>query len=254
MRVIPNIADIVLYNNELHVLDLRIAIMEEFVDKFYVVQSTKTFQGHPKPILESHPHPKVQLVTIEYPEGLDTWGRDRYHRNFKVDFQGEFAPHDIVLCSDLDEVINPDSLQWLKNNFDPNKTYSFEQINHQYYLNNRNLSESWAGSKACSVEKYLSPNLVVQAHRDSQNHELIKKGGWHWTFLGGEDVLKRKIQSYAHTEHNNNYTIDSIKYRIESNEDIFQRGFELKVFPIDSDDYPNYVRTHQEELAKYIKQ
>lgn len=248
----PKVIDIVLYNNEYHVLDLRVNILQDVVDKFYVVQSNRTFSGIPKSILVDYPHDKVEVVTIEYPENLDTWGRDRYHRNYKVDLS-QFAPDDIVICSDLDEVPNPDKVQWLKENFDPNKSYTFEQINHQYYLNNRNLSEPWAASNAVSVEKYLSPGLVVQALRDNPCDIMIPDGGWHWTFLGGEEILQRKIISYAHQEHNNNYTLDSIKYRMIENQDIFNRGFVLQVFPIDTDDYPKYVRENQDKLAEYIK-
>ena len=39
------IVDIFLFNNEMEVLDLRIKILEDVVDKFIIREATHTFQG-----------------------------------------------------------------------------------------------------------------------------------------------------------------------------------------------------------------
>ena len=245
------IVDVTLYNNELHVLDLRVNILQDVVDVFYVVQATQTFSGLPRKILESYDHPKVKLVTIDFPDGLTTWDRDHYQRNYKVDVSG-YSADDIVLISDLDEIPNPDVVEFLRENFDETQSYSFSQIMHQYYLNNQNISEPWAGTRAVSVGKYLAPILVPQALRDTEANIGLANGGWHWSFLGDEEFLKAKIESYAHQEYNNRFTLDSIVYRKDDNKDIFDRGFILKTVELD-EQYPKYVRENQELLAPYIK-
>jgi len=259
------IIDVTLINTELHLLDLRINILQDVVDEFYVVQATKTFSGLPKKTFShnDYSHPKLHYVTIEFPEGLGTWDRDHYQRNYKVlDITGykrdpemslKLSDDDIVLISDLDEVPNPEKLLELKKTFNPDLTYSFTQIMHQYYLNNQNISEPWAGSKACSVERYTSDNLIPQQLRDSSGHQLIENGGWHWSFLGDEEFLKNKIESYAHQEHNNRFTKDSIIYRKDDNKDIFDRGFTLQTVKLDST-YPTYILENQDKLKQYIKE
>jgi beta-1,4-mannosyl-glycoprotein beta-1,4-N-acetylglucosaminyltransferase len=246
------IVDISLINDELHILDLRVKILEDIVDKFYVVQATKTFSGLKKKCLssEDYSHPKVEFVTIDFPDGLDTWSKEYYQRNYKVDLSS-YSPDDLVLLSDLDEVPNPEVLKQLSENFDINTIYGFSQIMHQYFLNNQNTSELWAGTRALSVEKYSS-ELTPQQVRMSAASILLKDGGWHWSFLGDEESLRNKIISYSHQEHNNNYTLDSIIYRLNNNEDIFERGFVLKAVEID-ETYPKYVRENQDKLEKYIK-
>jgi len=89
--------------------------------------------------------------------------------------------------------------------------------------------------------------------RDSSGHQLIENGGWHWSFLGDEEFLKNKIESYAHQEHNNRFTKDSIIYRKDDNKDIFDRGFTLQTVKLDST-YPTYILENQDKLKQYIKE
>ena len=45
------VVDIVLFNNELELLDLRVKLLEDVVDFFIVKEATHTFQGDPKELL-----------------------------------------------------------------------------------------------------------------------------------------------------------------------------------------------------------
>jgi beta-1,4-mannosyl-glycoprotein beta-1,4-N-acetylglucosaminyltransferase len=247
------IVDIFLFNNEIEVLDLRVKILEDVVDKFIVREATHTFQGEPKECLAStYKHPKVFVSTIETPTALDTWERERFQRSFKINFE-EFGikENSIILTSDLDEIPDPKALLWLRDNFNSDAIYAFEQKMYQYYLNVRNLSEEWSGSRACSTETYLKYDAEFLRQRKDLCLTILD-AGWHWSFLGGEEQIEKKIASYSHEEYDNEEVIKQIAKRMLNNEDVFGRGFTLQTVPLD-DSYPSYILENQDKLSHLIR-
>ena len=246
------IVDIVLFNNEIELLDLRVKILEDVVDRFIIKESIETFQGQPKECLAStYEHPKVQSFLIGSFPG-STWERERFQRSIKVDLEAWVVSKDaIILTSDLDEVPNPEALKWMKENFNPDAMYAFDQKMFQYYLNVRNLDEEWSGTRACSVEKY---NHIDAEYLRQSKHLclLLPDSGWHWSFLGGFEAIKQKIESYSHEEYNNEETLSQITTRLFNNEDVFDRGFRLETVELDSS-FPKYILENQEKLAHLIK-
>ena len=244
-----------MFNNEIETLDLRINILNCVVDQFYVVEADKTHQGDYKECLRSYSDDRVEVVTIQFPEGLDDWGRENYQRQFKVDL-GAFHDDDIVLISDLDEVPDPKKLFLLRDEiWDPEFFYAFEQLMHQYYLNNVNTTEPWSGTRALSVEHYKAIDLqTLRGEWGINNYRpiIIQNGGWHWSFLGGVQAIHTKIGSYAHKEFNNDYILNNIQNNINNNIDVFGRNNVLETVPVD-ERYPEYIRDNQDKLQHLIK-
>ena len=247
------VVDITLFNNELDILDLRVKILEDVVDHFFILEATTTHQGGPKENLaNTYTHPKVKVITFDFPEGLGNWDRVAYHRNQHIDFKTFGIDDDaIIITSDLDEVPDPKAIAWLKNNFNSDALYCFEQSMFQYYLNVRNHSEEWNGTRACSVQKYNE--WGSERIRNSKHLGLtLPQAGWHWSFLGGEKMIEEKIRSFAHTEYLNEETLSNIKTRLMNNEDVFNRGHKLETIEID-ESFPDYIRDNQDKLAHLIR-
>ena len=242
------------YNNETHMLDIRVGVLRDVVDKFYIVEATQTHQGKPKDCLRVYNDPKVEVVTIDFPDNLGNWGRENYQRDYIIELS-EYNDDDIVLVTDLDEVPNPDKIELLKEIFDPEFSYSLNMKIYQYYLNNENVTEGiWEKAKACSVGRYRSQGFIAT---DLRLHEMsinVPNAGWHWTFCGGKEFIRNKIESYAHAEFNNNETKSQIEQRIAENLDTLGRPFELIAMSIDSDEFPEYVCANRESLKQYIKE
>jgi beta-1,4-mannosyl-glycoprotein beta-1,4-N-acetylglucosaminyltransferase len=247
------VVDISLFNNELDILDLRVKILEGVVDHFFVLEATTTHQGTPKECLgKTYVHPKVHMITFDFPDGLSNWDRVQYNREYPVDFEAfGVSPDSIVLTSDLDEIPDPNAVKFLKENFNPEVIYSFEQQMHQYYLNVQNLSEPWNGTRACTIQKYRE--WGSERLRNSEHLTMkFPNAGWHWSFLGGEKMIEEKIRSFAHTEYLNEETLSNIKNRLLNNEDVFNRGHKLVVVEL-GDSYPEYVLQNKEKLAHLIR-
>jgi beta-1,4-mannosyl-glycoprotein beta-1,4-N-acetylglucosaminyltransferase len=244
------ICDIVLYNDEKFLLDIRREILKDVVDLFIVKQGDTTFSGLPRDLfVPDQDNTKTEI--IEFPEGMDTWGRDRYQRGYILDLEKYDVDDDwIILTNDLDEVPDPKALEWLKNNFDEKEVYSFEQTMFQFFLNVVNTSEPWAGTRACSLETYKK--IDAETLRQQHMTNILPNAGWHWSFLGGKEVIEKKIKSYAHQEYNNEFILNDIHRKMNENKDIFDRGFELKTVVID-ESFPEYIIKNQEELSSLIK-
>ena len=244
-----SVIDIVTFNNEFHLLDLRVKILENVVDRFYVIEATQTHQGAPKECRgHEYVHPKVQIVTIDFPENLDNWGRENYQRAYAIRLE-EFETNDMVLTGDLDEIPDPEAIAWLKDNWDPTQIYLFNQLMFQYYLNNRNFSEEWHGTRATNLANYYKFNGQGLRFIDGLK---LPNAGWHFSFLGGQEVLRKKITEYAHSEFNNDEVLDSIEERLKNNQDIFNRGMILETVEID-ESFPQYIRDNQDKLQEFIK-
>ncbi len=244
------IVDITLYNGEKFLLDIRREILKDVVDLFIVKQATTTFSGLPRELfVPDQENTKTEVVN--FPENLDTWGRDRYQRGHILDLE-KYGVDDnwIILTSDLDEVPDPNALEWLKENFEDDEIYSFEQTMFQFFLNVVNTSESWAGTRACSLKTYKK--IDAETLRQQYMTNVLPNAGWHWSFLGGKQMVENKIKSYAHQEYNSEFILNDINRKINENKDIFERGFVLKTVTID-ENFPEYIRENQEKLQKYIK-
>ena len=65
--------------------------------------------------------------------------------------------------------------------------------------------------------------------------------------------LSKKIQSFAHGEFNKSSITkeDNIKSKIESGQDVLERGFKLKKVDIDTS-FPKYIIDNKEKLKKWI--
>ena len=83
--------------------------------------------------------------------------------------------------------------------------------------------------------------------------QQIINGGWHFSFLHKPSDIALKIKSYSHGEFNKNKFVDEekIKEKIANNEDIFDRGFELKKVTID-ESYPDFIQENKSKLEDWI--
>ena len=130
-----------------------------------------------------------------------------------------------------------------------------------YKLNLQNLNESnWIGSRMSLKKNFPIPqklrNLKFKEYpfwRFDKTRLQIIKGGWHFSFLQNPSDIAKKIMSYSHGEFNKNEITDErkIQTKIANNQDIFDRGFDLKKINID-DRYPEFIKNNINLLKQWI--
>ena len=268
--------DCFMYFDEDVVLDMRLNILNKIVDKFVIVESKKDHAGNSKKLnFEFNKFNKFKdkikyLVVEDLPfkkklfsyswRNKDSWLRENFQRNYLFEGFKEDDDNDLVMISDIDEIPNPEKVD----KFDKNKKYAcFIQKNFQTKINLINSSRPyWEGTRIC-VKKYLkSPQWLknIKLKRKSfwkiykpNIPQIIKDGGWHFSFLKEPVDISKKIKSYAHQEYNIKKfnDINSIENKIKNKQDILGRDFYYKKIEID-DSYPEFIRENKKLLKKWI--
>ena len=257
------------YFDEDYMVDLRLNILNQYVDFFVISESTRTHQGKEKKInFDINKFPKfkdkIKFVVADYKEKINfvkhSGGEspiEQHQRNSLIEGIKDASPDDLIILSDSDEI--PD-LTKLKTINKMSKFVAFSQQMFMYKLNLKNLDESnWIGSKI-TKKKYISSmqdlrNLKFKEYPfwriDKKNLQIIK-GGWHFSFLQTPEQILNKIKSFSHGEFNgDDINEKNIEEKILKNQDIFGRDIILKKIKIDSN-YPKYILENEDKFKKWI--
>ena len=257
------------YFNEDHIVDLRLNVLDKYVDYFVISESTKTHQGKIKKInfdlnKFSRFKDKIRFIVADYSKEIDFQKHiggespiEQHQRNSLSEGIKDANPNDLIILSDTDEIPDLTKLSEIR------KTKKFIAFSHQmfmYKLNLKNLDESnWIGSKI-TKKKYLKSmqslrNLKFKNYpfwRIDKFHLQIINGGWHFSFLQTPEQILNKVKSFSHGEYDdNNLDKSQIAEKILKQKDIFNRNISLKKIVLDNS-FPEYLIKNKDKFLKWI--
>ena len=267
--------DCFMYFDEDVVLDIRLNVLNDKVDKFVIVESKMDHSGNEKKLNFDINNFKKFKNKIEYLvvdelqvkkkmlsyswRNEPSWLRENFQRNFLSHGYKNEDDNDCIMISDIDEIPDPKKI----NLFDKKKKYAcFIQRNFQMKINLFNSTiPNWYGTRIC-IKKYLkSPqwlrNIKVKKKfwkfYKPKPPQLIPDSGWHFSFLKDPDQISKKIKSYAHQEYNKEMfsNINAIKERIDNNRDLLERDYKYKKIDID-ETFPEYIIKNKKNLIRWI--
>ncbi|MFL2851885.1 MAG: hypothetical protein ACJZ76_02660 [Candidatus Pelagibacter sp.] len=228
------IYDCFMYFDEEMILDLRLNILDKYVDYFVIVESIFNHKGD-KRNLQFNPKKfekfKEKIIYLTYDENPmmiekvyenDSEGeksrkfifnaayRENGQRNFISNGLKKAKDEDIILISDVDEIPN---LEKLDLNNTKKKIILFKQDMFYYKFNLKLPNLIWAGTKACKKKNLLSPQWLRNI-KDKKfsffridtffsktkyiNIKFIDDGGWHFTNIKTAEEIQHKLKSYLH--------------------------------------------------------
>lgn len=249
------------FNGEKDILRLHLSILDNYVDKFIIVEANKTFSGHDKPlyffrdqryfkqwwkkidyyVVNDWDDPEIWQQAIESPntKGAQHWKREFYikesiHKALKA---SKVQDDDTLFIGDVDELIDPSA------HYESAVPFKAKLRVYTYYLNNES-SEQFHGTL---VAQYKDVKNKCLNHMRS-NTKLNSKGphlGWHFTSQGGLKELERKIND-SYTEES--YNTPAIQKNLATNHknriDFLGRNF---TFRVNEDNWPQYLKDHRNE-------
>ena len=262
------------YNANL-LFELRFNILKDYVDYFVVCEANKDHTGNFKnfnfdPKIPKEYKDKIIYIKVNDLPSIKLKGKKDYkllsiqmenlHKGIK-----NAKPDDLIIFSDEDEIINPNAIsEFKKENY---KFGIFLQNMYYYKFNIMSVDEgngNWPGTRICKKKNLKSffnfrllkvKNLNYPFWRidKEKSIQLIKKGGWHFTYLMSPRQISQKIMSMAHTE------FDKVEFKNEINiikniknlEDLFSRNIKLKKVKIDNT-FPRYLRENDEIYKDWI--
>jgi beta-1,4-mannosyl-glycoprotein beta-1,4-N-acetylglucosaminyltransferase len=253
------IIDCFLFFNEIDLLKLRLKELNDVVDHFVLVESTKTFSNKQKSLfydsnkeLFTEYHNKItHLVCSKMPANRiwrsrrrSAWKRQEIQRNFLAEGINKISPNndDLILLSDVDEIPDPRTLLELKDS----KFSSLANLEQDLYYYNITCrhEEKWHLALISSY-KSLMPHLnSLHRLRIDRSHpskaSIIPRGGWHFSYFGGVDAIMNKIKNLsAHTEIDRPEISNpgKIQKLVSERKDILLRGETFEYIEPNENDY-----------------
>jgi len=198
------LVDTFMFYNELTVLELRLNLLDEYVDRFVLVESEVNHKGGPKPLFFqenkdrfakwAHKIHHIIVTAEESPTDEDPWSREKYQRNCILRGLDDVPPEAIVMVSDVDEIPDFSKVPFEKL---PHIVNSVHMWMFEYSLDHLFTGEPWFGTVITNAElfKRMGPNYF-RDHR--WKFPVLAYSGWHLSSFGDAQHVWNKIQTYAH--------------------------------------------------------
>ena len=228
------IFDCFMYYDEELMLDLRLNLLNNYVDEFVIVESCYTHSGVPRKLLfninkyskfkdkinyiisEKLPH-NLSILNDKDSENLknsklilNAAKRENFQRNEILSGLNSAHLDDLIIISDVDEIPNLE-----KNNVKEvkNKIILFKQDFFYYKFNLKLNNYPWFGSKACRKKNLISPQWLrnvkskkylfwridtLFSKNKYQNLKIINNGGWHFSNIKSPADIEKKMKTYLH--------------------------------------------------------
>ena len=250
------IFDCTTFFKEKMMMDVRFNILDEYVSKFIVVESTFSHSGEKKKLhfnINDYPKfkEKIEYIVIENePVDLikdDKLLKDSYYKRSnslkRIEQSYEYmlngldsaVDNDLILLSDNDEIPNLSSL--LIEDLKKTDYVIFKQLFFYYKFNLFYDRVPWFGTKGCKKKrlkklstirnlknkKYPFWRLDTYFSDIKQNNlKVVDKGGWHFTNIKTPEELFDKFINFGHHDEFElaNIDLDKIKEKI-SNKEVF---------------------------------
>jgi beta-1,4-mannosyl-glycoprotein beta-1,4-N-acetylglucosaminyltransferase len=228
------IFDCFMYYDEDLILDLRLNLLNKYVDEFVIVESLYTHSGEPRKllfdinkytkfknkinyiILEDLP---VDLYVLNKEDDensknskyiLNAVKRENLQRNTILKGLKSSSTEDLIIISDVDEIPNLEN-----NNIKDikNKIILFKQNFFYYKFNLKINNFFWYGSKACKKKNLISPQWLrnvkdkiypfwrmdtLLSNKKYQDIKIVNNGGWHFSNIKTPADIEKKMKTYLH--------------------------------------------------------
>jgi len=228
------IYDCFMFFDETMLLELRLNLLNKYVDKFVIVESAFNHKGEKKGFnlnINKYKKFKKKIIYIKVykkPKNLlklksednydDTSSKnilngyiwDNFQRNNILKGLKNAKNDDIVVISDIDEIPNlkDTNLRLIKE-----KIVFFKQKIFFYKFNLQYPNKYWFGTRACKKKFLTSPQWlrnikskkfgiwrfdIFFSRTKYLNTYFVHNGGWHFTNIKTPKEIYKKLNSYAH--------------------------------------------------------
>ena len=257
-----------MFFDEEMLLDLRLNIMDKYVDKFVITEATYMHSGKSKKLIfdinkfSKFKDKIIYIVVDKQPPNLETINdndsnevrgsklinnsakRENYQREVAKHSLDEAEDDDIILINDIDEIPNLNEIKF--NNIN-RKIIIFKQKTFCYKFNLVYKNLIWHGPRACRKKNFKSPQWLRNVkHRKYPFWRLdtlfsikkynsihyIENGGWHFTNMKSPEDLEKKFLNFLHHQdfEASGLKLNDIKETIQKRKILYDLGVDQRGF------------------------
>lgn len=286
------IYDCFTFFNELELLEVRLHELSSVVDRFVLVEASRTFTNRPKPLFFFENRDRfrdfqdkiIHVVVDDSPDSADPWAVERFQRNCIRRGLTQCRPDDWILISDVDEIPRASTVKrisaehslpagfWADTvgrsiirvfsawKFSRGRVrrnhpfiFKFQQSNHRHFLNCVTVAPPAMAAWFGTRMLFYRDFSSAQEIRHS-GYKIVADGGWHFTAMGGVARIQEKVRSFAHQEYNKPDVLAAshIAETLAQGKSLFHPAEVLEITALD-DSYPRYILEHPEKFSGWIK-
>jgi len=271
------------FNGEYDLLEIRLNHHAAFVDKFILTEATYTYSGKPKRLYYDEVKDKEPFVDFKHriihrvydvspkkdclPNGRGICSYEHDQRNYLKKYN--FKSDDLIIYCDCDEIIRSGSVIEIAKQYE--SIVSLDMDLNWYYFNcimapDSEFQDDYS-MESCFNRRWRMGKIVRPGHLnvfanlyelrqlylwDRRGEILIKNAGWHFSNLGSGKSIKRKLDSFSHSDElNNKYYItpEAIENRKKRLQDPLGRDVRFIATELD---LPPYIINNMHKYEGYI--
>jgi beta-1,4-mannosyl-glycoprotein beta-1,4-N-acetylglucosaminyltransferase len=195
-----------MFYNELEILELRLGILDKYVDQFVLVESEVNHSGGIKELSYKNNmerfsawNHKIKHVIVKAeraPTDENPWCREKFQRECILEGLTDIPDDAIVMVSDVDEI--PDLTKITYNSL-PYPICVAHMWMFEYYVDYVYTGEPWFGTivTTCNIFKHHGPNYLREKR---WSFPRFTYAGWHLSSFGGPARVALKVNTYAHSK------------------------------------------------------
>ena len=261
------------YLDEDLLLNLRLNILNKYVDYFVIVEGNRTWQNNSKELkfdinkYEKFKDKIIYIKVTDLPDGRDPYLRENHQRNSILKGLINSKDQDIIIISDLDEIPNPEVFK----NFKKEMRFAVFKQKHFYYKFNLQSKNNpyWLGSRICLKKYLISPQWLRDLKFKKRPfwrldkfrlNNIIENGGWHFCNLKKPESLLYKYKNLCETDDPIHFkekidekylNIEEIKKRINEGQDIIGRKDNFIKVNLDNS-FPKFLINNQSIYSDWL--
>jgi len=287
------IYDCFTFFNELELLEVRLHELGGVVDKFVLVEATRTHTNQPKPLYYEENRVRfagftdkiIHIVVHDLPNVSDPWVLDRFQRNCIARGLQGCRPDDLILISDADEIPRAIVVDKVNREMAFSNGLIAASIHHalnsklaQNILQRKGLRRLWRKNHpfvwklqqnqfcyflncrssavwyGTRMTRFRDFSCAEEIFRSGRKY--LAEGGWHFTWMGGADRVLQKLGAIAHQE--NNYRqfteFEDLERAINAGMSLFDKNQSGRLEFVTLDNsFPSYVLEHTEKYSNWLR-
>jgi beta-1,4-mannosyl-glycoprotein beta-1,4-N-acetylglucosaminyltransferase len=208
------IADAFMFNDEFDMLDLRLELSKNYVDRWIILEGNRTWSGKLKPYhfsqqLDAYQHKygnKFHVISLDIPADYRDWQCENFSRANLQQGINLLDSDDIVIHSDLDEILNPDALDKIIAQVNTANQPVCCTLDMFIYRFDQQAHRTWQGHVIAKKHMFRDPQQLYKGNqhkRKNRAHCAIFPGiaGWHWTWMGDDTRIQSKVISNIESQY-----------------------------------------------------